>query len=132
MEISVEKENSFRHFQNSGLDSSLSKPSISLPVKRKQVIFYEGHPALGVYWVSAGRVKVYKVGANGKSHILFFAEPGEVLGVECILAGEEFTASGEMLEEGRIRFVAKEEFTAMLRDNIEFSLRIVGMLAKRI
>jgi len=132
MDISVEKGNSFIQFQKAGATPSPCKSSIFLPVKRKQVIFYEGHPALGVYWVHAGRVKVYKLGANGKSHILFFAEAGDVLGVECLLSGEEFTASGEMLEEGRIAFIAKEEFTAMLRDNIDFSLRIVEMLAKRI
>lgn len=100
--------------------------------KRKQVLFREGHPALGLYFVESGRVKVYKFGRNGRHYILFFAGPGEVLNPESVYGGDEFTTSGEMLEDGRIGFIEREKFNSLVRSNLSLSLYLSEVLTRRI
>ena len=85
--------------------------------KRKQVLFHEGHPALGVYFIESGRAKISKLGLSGRPYILFLAGPGDFLNAECILGSEEFETSAEMLEDGRIAFIEKDRLNALLQEN---------------
>ncbi len=128
--------NSYSHFFPSKKPDCLSllfedKATLH-PYKKKQTIYYEGHPALGVYCVYSGRIKVYKIGANGKPHILFIANRGDFLGIESVLAGEDFSSSGEMLEDGLVAFIYQQKFFEMIRDNIQLSLDLTDNLAKRV
>src|SRR5262245_5583883 len=93
-------------------------------LKRKQVIFYEGHPASGVYCVRRVRVKIYKMGFNGRPHILFFANPGEFLGLECVVAGAEYSTSGQMMVEGEVAFIEKRKFIDLINANLPFALHV--------
>jgi CRP/FNR family transcriptional regulator len=100
--------------------------------KKKQAIFYEGHPALGVFFVQSGRIKVYKMGANGKPHILFIAQEGDYLGVESVLGRQDFSSTGELLEEGLVGFISREKFFELLSKDTLFSIELAKSLAKRV
>jgi CRP/FNR family transcriptional regulator len=100
--------------------------------KKKQALLYEGHPALGVFFLQSGRIKIYKMGCNGRPHILFIARRGDFLGIESVLRGEDFSSSAEMLEDGVVGFMSREKFTELLLNNTRFSLELTQALAKRI
>ncbi|HKY64543.1 MAG TPA: Crp/Fnr family transcriptional regulator [bacterium] len=111
--------------------TELLKGRSFFPVRRKQVLFHEGHPALGVYYLEAGRAKVYKTGCNGRPYILFFAGSAELLNAECILESGEFATSAEMLEDGRVVFIERERLLSLVGDSLPLSLFIAGELARR-
>jgi len=110
----------------------LEEGTIFHPYKRKQIIFYEGRPALGVYCIRSGKIKIYKTGSNGKPHILFIANPGDYLGVESVFAGEDFNSTSEMLEDGLVAFIHRQRFLELVRKFPHFSLGLADKLAKRI
>ncbi len=112
--------------------SLLQEKAVLHPYKKKQTVYYEGHPALGVYCVHSGRIKVYKIGSNGKAHILFIANRGDFLGIECIFGGEDFTSSGEMLEDGVVAFIDRQKFFELTHENPPFVLDLTDNLAKRV
>ncbi|HKX11992.1 MAG TPA: cyclic nucleotide-binding domain-containing protein, partial [bacterium] len=117
-------------FGKESFEAIFQKHSI-YAVKRKHVLFHEGHPALGLYFVASGRVKIFKFGRNGRPYILFFAGPGDLLNVESAYGGE-CTTSGEMLEDGRVGFIEKEKFNSLVGSNLSLLLRLSEMLTRRI
>src|SRR5579863_1104615 len=61
------------------------KPAIQshrkdLQFKKGEIIFQEGQPVLGIYFVTAGTVKVHKQWGTEKEIILRFAQKGDIFG----------------------------------------------------
>ncbi|HND64193.1 MAG TPA: cyclic nucleotide-binding domain-containing protein, partial [Elusimicrobiota bacterium] len=65
--------------------------------KKGQILFYEGNPAVGVYCVSAGEVKLSKTGAGGRPQILGIVGPGTLMGHRSLLTNQPHTMTAEAL-----------------------------------
>ena len=119
------------NIEDSPLRGLLSKAQF-LAFNRKQVVFCEGHPALGIFCIRSGRVKVSKMGYNGRPHILHISGQGEILNAECAFGSEAFTSTGEMMEEGSIAFIERAKFVDMISADPTLALLIADLLANRI
>ena len=78
----------FSDLSGTELDTISSHKSC-VAYKKGQVLFYEGTRPMGLFCINRGKVKVSKVGSNGKEQILFISKPGDFLGYRSLL-GEEF------------------------------------------
>ena len=58
----------------------------------------EGEASRGVYILCQGRVKLLTTNSDGKSFILKIAQPGEVFGLNSILAGTPHEITAETLQ----------------------------------
>ena len=56
------------------------------------VLFAEGQPSRGIFMLYSGRVKLFTSSADGKTFILRFADPGEMLGLAGTLSGQPYEA----------------------------------------
>lgn len=81
---------------------------------KKELIFREGDKPTGIYIIHSGRVKKYKIDNNGKEHIFYVANAGELIGYHALLAEEYYPDSAETLEDSTISFVPKAAFLAAL------------------
>lgn len=81
---------------------------------RGAVVFHEGSVARGVYVLSSGRAKVSISSADGKKVILRIASGGDVLGLYAGLTGRPFEATAEMVEGGRIDFIARQDLLNLM------------------
>lgn len=97
-----------------------------------QIIFNEGEPAAGFYAVESGQVRVYKASPSGKEQILHVFGPGEVLGEAAVFSGGRFPASAQALEEARLVFFPRERFRALLQDDPDLALSMLGLLSARL
>ena len=97
--------------------------------KKGQTLFYEGTIPMGLYCVKTGKVKIYKMGSQGKEQILRLANPGDFLGYRSLLGEETYAASAEVLEEAAVCFIPKDAFFRSLQDNKEFYRVLVKSLA---
>lgn len=100
--------------------------------KKGQIIFSEGEDASGFYLVLRGRVKVFKLSAEGKEQILHILGPGEPVGEVAVFSGERFPAGAQAMEESRLLFFPREAFVEMIRRDPSVALRMLGVLAKRL
>lgn len=112
--------------------NSLDKRRDLHSYQKRQVLFYEGNPIAGVYFIQSGRAKIYKIGPEGKQHILHIAQSGDVLGLESIFAGERFTSTAEMIEEGSVWFIYKQTFFDLLQQNPPDAFQVIKILAKEV
>lgn len=81
---------------------------------RGSVLFVEGQRPRGVYVLCEGRAKVSISSAEGKTLVLRIALPGDLLGLNSALTGLPHDATVATLENCRIDFVSRADFTKLL------------------
>ena len=97
--------------------------------KKGQVIFYEGNHPHGMYCIFNGKVKISKLGDEGKEQIVRFAGEGELLGYRSALNNESYKATATAMEDCYICHIPKEKFSEVLNNNSNFSLEIIKLLS---
>lgn len=99
---------------------------------RGQILYQEGNPALGVYCIQEGLVKVYRIGTGGKEHILRIAGPGDLLGYRAILAGSAHDHFAEAVSESRICFLSVDALRPLLHRSADFSALALRLLEREL
>ena len=97
--------------------------------KKGEIIFREGAYPSGIFYISEGKVKKYKLGKDGKEHIIYVANTGELLGYHAILSEDRYTDSAAAIEESRIAFIPKEDFLETLSQSEVLSRRLLKTLS---
>lgn len=103
----------------------LSAHKSCITYKKGQNLFYEGTRPMGVFCINFGKVKVYKMGSNGKEQILFIAKPGDFLGYRSLLSEEFYGASATVIEQAAICFIPKSDFLTILNRNPAFFQKLM-------
>jgi len=98
--------------------------------KKGQVIFYEGNHPHGMYCIYKGKVKISKLGDEGKEQIVRFAGEGELLGYRSSLSNESYKATATAMEDCYICHLPKDKFNEALNNNSKFSLEVIRLLSE--
>ena len=93
--------------------------------RKGQILFHEGTRPLGVFCINAGKVKVYKLGYDGKEQIVNVAGRGGLLGYKALIAEEPYSVSAETLEDCTICFLPRQSFLEAMNQSSELSQRIL-------
>jgi len=99
---------------------------------RGQTIFSEGAPGTGFYVVISGRVKIYKLSAEGKEQILHIFGSGEPFGEVPVFEGRRFPAHAVALEEARCLYFPRSAFIDLISRNPSLSLNMLAVLSRRL
>lgn len=78
--------------------------------RKGDVIFREGHPSFGMYFLSSGRVKIVKAETGRRFHITRVVSAPDLLGDRAFLAGQPYLGSAEAMEESVVGFLEAEHF----------------------
>jgi len=73
--------------------------------KTGQLVFREDSRAVGVYCLNTGKIKLYKIGYDGKEQIVRFVTPGELLGYSSIIGSRHYLVTAEAIEDSTICFI---------------------------
>ncbi|MBW6496855.1 MAG: Crp/Fnr family transcriptional regulator [Bacteroidales bacterium] len=110
------------------LDLSLKKTCYFY--RKGQMIFYEGKGALGIYCVNQGKIKIFKLGPEGKEQIIRVVLPGEVMGLRSVVSGRPYSASATALDDSVCCFISKRKFFQLTIKYPEISQRIMILLSQ--
>lgn len=98
--------------------------------KKGQVIFHQGNPPFGLYCISTGKIKVTKVGNDGKESIVRLATGGDVLGHRSLFSNENYSASATALEDTTICFLDKKFIIKAIQDQPSIALNIIHKMSR--
>ncbi|MFD2863666.1 Crp/Fnr family transcriptional regulator [Mucilaginibacter antarcticus] len=101
-------------------------------VKKGEVIFKEGDPVKGIFFVNTGIVKVHKRWGADKELILRFASEGLVFGHRALGGNGVYTISATALQAGTISYVDMEFFEATLKVNADFIYKMLLFFAEEL
>ncbi len=93
------------------------------------IIFREGAYPDGIFYITDGKVKKYKVDEDGKEQIIYVANTGELLGYHAILAEDRFPDSAAALELTKIAFIPKPDFLDTLQQSDIFNRKLLKTLS---
>ncbi len=110
----------------------LADISITKNFAKGQAIFAEGDPASGLYVVTSGRIKIYKISVDGKEQILHIFGPGEPFAEVPVFEGKKFPANAETLEDSRFLFFPRPDFIDLIKRNPSLALNMLAILSKRL
>uniref|UniRef100_E6QN95 Transcriptional regulator, Crp/Fnr family n=1 Tax=mine drainage metagenome TaxID=410659 RepID=E6QN95_9ZZZZ len=77
-------------------------------------LFAEGDPARNVFVICSGQVKVFSSSRDGRIMILKIAGPGDLLGLNAVLAEVPHEVTAETIEPCQVKTMRKEEFVRFL------------------
>jgi CRP/FNR family transcriptional regulator, polysaccharide utilization system transcription regulator len=108
--------------------SAIAEHKKNFHVKKNEVIFREGDPVKGIYFVLTGNVKVHKKWGRDKEIILRFASNGAIFGHRG-LTEIVYPISATALEDGIVCYFELDFFEASLKVNHDFTYKLMRFFA---
>jgi CRP/FNR family transcriptional regulator len=98
--------------------------------RKHSIIFYEGNPAMGLFGIWSGKVKIFNHGVNGRTQIVRIGKPGDLLGYRALFGEESYSATAEVIEDAVICFIDRTLAYSILRRNPSVALRIMKRVCR--
>lgn len=99
---------------------------------KKQLIFHEGNPTDGIYFIQKGIIKVVKKGAFNKNQIVRISTEGDFLGHRGFSTNNTYPVSAESLSDSLVCFVGKMFFYKILEETPKLTINLMLFLADEI
>jgi CheY-like chemotaxis protein/CRP-like cAMP-binding protein len=100
--------------------------------KKKQVIYAEGNRPNKLYYVLKGKVKTFRSNDSGKDFVTEIYSVGDFLGFVPLLEGSAYRDTAEALEECELADIPKEDFDALINNDLAVSAAFMRLLAQNI
>lgn len=114
--------------ENDSIDS-INDSKVCTPYKKGNYIFHEGMRPQGVFCVNYGKIKLSKLGDDGKEQILRLVKPGDLLGYRSLLGEGVYNASAVVMEDSGVCFIPKDLFMGVLQQDGVLSLEMMRLLS---
>jgi CRP-like cAMP-binding protein len=101
-------------------------------VKHKQVIYYNGDNANGIYLVISGNVKTFKVAEDGHEFLTGVYGPDEYFGIAATLSGEDHKETAEAMKEVTLCLLPKNTIDEMIRKYPDVAKSFIKILANNV
>lgn len=105
---------------------------INIKLKKGEVLFKEGDPVSGIYFVYSGIVKVSKNWDGEKELIIRFANNGAILGHRGLGVDHNYPITATALEPSVVCYVDMKFFERTMRVNSELTFQLVNFFASEL
>ncbi len=118
----------FSGITSSGLDY-VSTTKVCRHYTRNEMVYYAGDKPQGLYCIHQGKVKIYKVGENGREQVVRIVKEGDIFGYRSLLNGEAYDDFAAPLAEARICFIPRDIFLDLISRTPQMCLNVLSMLS---
>jgi CRP/FNR family transcriptional regulator len=110
----------------------LIAPALRRRFVPNETIFLEGAPALGMWLVETGSVKIFKLNPDGIEHILLLLGAGSTFNDIAAFDGGTNPANATALSETHLWIIPSESINAALATDPVLARRVIRLLAMRV
>ena len=96
--------------------------------KKGEVILRERNTAWGVDYIRSGKLKLYKLGFDGKEQIIRVAHEGDLIGYADVLGGSKYNLSATLLEDSTLTFIPRSDFITLFSQEPAFAEHLMSLL----
>ena len=107
----------------------LRSSAVSHVYEAGDVVFHEGTPALAVYCVRSGALKLFRRVNHCDEVVVGMRGPGDLVGLRAVLAGLPYWTSATALERVVICAIPAQSFLELVGDNIAMAFQLLRRLA---
>ena len=110
----------------------LSQDKRKKTYQKKGNIFEEGDYPRNLYYINAGKVKIFKTNEYGKEFIIDVLTEGAFFGYVDLIKDSIYHESATALEATEVSLIPKEDFMQLLYVNQDVSAQFIKMLANNV
>jgi len=101
-------------------------------LRRGEMLFQKGDPALGFYYLIDGQVKLALLAPDGHEKVIQLIEPGMTFGEAVMFIERPFPAYAEALRASQLLFIPRTPLIEALDGNPGFALKLLAGLSTRL
>ncbi len=98
-------------------------------VEKKEILFSDGEEARGFYVILSGKIKLYKVSAEGKEQILHIVSAPDAFAEAALFLEGSYPAFAEALTDCQLLFFPKRDFIQLIEKNPQLSINMIVTLS---
>ena len=98
---------------------------------RREQVYGQGDPGDVICLLKEGRVKIYKLSAEGKELTLAILEPGEIFGEMALVDEGPRDTIAEALDDMLLCVIRRRDFEILLRKKPELAMRVTKLIGVR-
>jgi CRP-like cAMP-binding protein len=102
------------------------------PLKKKQVLYYNGDQPQGIYLVLSGSIKTLKLAEDGRELMTGLYKPEDYLGVTALLLEEPFNETAEATEDSSVCLLPREAVLTLLNRYPVIGTQFIRLLSHNI
>jgi len=111
---------------------AIKKIAIEKQLNKGEMVVSEGDEGRGFFIIAEGRVKVFKVSADGKEQILHIFGPGQPFGEVPVFAGQRFPANAQAIDKTRVLFLPRSSIVGLIAANPSLALNMLAEMSKKL
>lgn len=111
---------------------SFKQYSMPLVFPKEHTIFSPGDLPNYIYFIDAGRIKIYRLTMDGEYITISIRHPGEIFGLAEALCDMPRQCFATTLETTRLQAIKKEDFFRILIEKPQLNLKISQVLSRRL
>ena len=111
---------------------AIKKIAIEKQLNKGEMVVSEGDEGRGFFVIVEGRVKVFKVSAEGKEQILHIFGPGQPFGEVPVFAGQRFPANAQAIDKTKALFFPRVAFVGLITANPSLALNMLAEMSKKL
>ncbi|OBZ15576.1 hypothetical protein A8L34_28780 [Bacillus sp. FJAT-27264] len=100
--------------------------------RKGSLVCVEGEPSDSLFVLHSGLIKLTQSSRDGKEHILRFLFPGDYCGQFSLLRNTESYVNAEMLEEGMVCCLRREQFLPLLAGNATLAYNFLLSMSEQL
>jgi len=99
---------------------------------KNSIIHSPGDQTSLIYYILAGRVKIYNISESGKEVIFRFCHQGSLFGLAEVCGGDRREVYAEAVEDSQMLGLERKHLIELMRQNSEFSIILLNILGTRL
>jgi CRP/FNR family cyclic AMP-dependent transcriptional regulator len=108
----------------------LAGAMLERPAKVGEVLFKTGDPGDSMFIVKSGKVELFVKDKAGQKIVLHVSEPGEFFGELSLLDGGSRTATGNVVEDGTLLVLDREDLQQLFRKRPDAALDMLATMGR--
>ena len=106
--------------------------AVEKQINKGEMVVSEGDEGQGFFVIAEGRIKVFKVSAEGKEQILHIFEPGQPFGEVPVFAGQKFPANAQAIDKARLWFFPRAAIVDLITANPSLALNMLSEMSRKL
>ncbi len=100
--------------------------------KKNMIVFMEAEPGEALFFIIAGKVKIYKLAEDGREQILHILKEGDVFAEIVFIDRGNYPATAQVLEDSQIGMIRNDDFEKLVRQNPDIALKLLRVMTYRL
>ena len=111
---------------------ALAARATRMQFQKDEQLFAEDDPCTGLYLVSAGKIRIFKLSPSGREQVLAVEGPGSSFAELPVFDGGNYPAAASALQDTEVIFISCKDFQNVCREHPDVALNVIAVVGARL